>query len=327
MPLPPIFRALWPTSFKDWFKGLLTRNVAMKVASLCVALVIWGFVQQGQTVEEKVFAEVTYTWPETLVVAKPPPSRVHMSLSGSRSNMRRIDDEAMKVVVDMTDATEGVQSIDYSQGAITGLPSGVRVMGTRPSSAQLALEPRTGRSVPVEVAQVGTVDEGLRLKSIVVAPPEVMVYGPASIVEKLESVYTDAVALGGIQGELIQSVGLNMSDLRSLEVDPREVQVRIGVESKSEKRFVEEVPVIVKGDSWSSVSQIARLELSGPRDAIRGLSDDDIFVVLPAPSDLPMAVNSVSLGGSSEYPFRVLRPAGIEVLAIEPSTFELVRRN
>ena len=145
MALPPLLKLIKPNTLTEWTKALLTRNLPMKAASLALALVLWAFVQQGQTVERTVFAEVAYSWPEGLVVAKAPPSRVHMTLSGSRTDMRRIDDGAMKVVVDMGQATEGVQSIDYSRGAIEGLPVGVDVLGTRPSSAQLALEPRTGQ--------------------------------------------------------------------------------------------------------------------------------------------------------------------------------------
>ena len=327
MELPPVFRNLGPHSIRDGLKGLVTRNVGTKAASLLVALVIWGFVQQGQSVERTVFAEVAYTWPDDLVVAKPPPSRVRMSLSGSRTDMRRIEDSAMKVVVDMRDATEGVQTIDYAQGAIEGLPSGVNVEGTRPSSAQMALEPRLGRSVPVEVAQVGSVDSGLRLRAIVVEPSEVRVSGPSSVVKGLSSVYTEPVALAGIDGEYIRTVSLNLRDQRSLDVEPKQVEIRITVESQSEKRMLEDVPVLVKGDSWSSASTMARIEFSGPRDAIRGLNPEDVWVVLPAPTDLPLAVNSISLGGQSEFPYRVLRPQNLEVLSVEPSTFELVRRN
>jgi YbbR domain-containing protein len=301
----------------------------MKAASFCLALVLWAFVQQGQTVEQTVFAQVSYSWPDGLVVAKYPPSKVHMTLSGSRKDMRRIDDESMKVLVDMSEATEGVQSIDYSRGAIEGLPSGVKVLGTRPSSAQLALEPRTGRTVPVEVAQVGQVDEGLRLKSIVVEPAEVTLYGPASVVEKLESVYTDAVSLAGFDGELIRSVALNLRASKSLQVEPKMVQVKITVESESEERLVEAVPVIVKGDGWTSVSSEARVVFSGPRDAVRQLDPENLFVVLMGPTDLSDAVNSVSLRRTpgADYSYRVLRPMGVDVLRVEPETFELVRRN
>ena len=327
MELPPIFHTLRPHSARDWLKGLVTRNVGTKAASLLVAVVIWGFVQQGQSVERTVFAEVAYTWPDDLVVAKPPPSRVRMRLSGSRTDMRRIEDSAMKVVVDMSDGTEGVQTIDYAQGAIEGLPSGVFVEGTRPSSAQMALEPRLGRSIPVEVAQVGAVDQGLRLREIVVEPAEVRVSGPSSVVKGLSSVYTEAVALAGIDGEYIRTVSLNLQDQRSLMVEPKQVEVRISVESQSERRSLDGVPVLVKGDSWSSVSRAARVEFSGPRDAIRDLNVEDVWVVLPAPSGLPLAVNSISLGEQSEFPYRVIRPANLEVLSVEPSTFELVRRN
>lgn len=327
MELPPLLRNLGPHSIRDGLKGLVTRNVGTKAASLGIAIVIWGFVQQGQSVSRTVFAEVAYTWPDELVVAKPPPSRVRMSLSGSRTDMRRIEDSAMKVVVDMSDATEGVQSIAYAQGAIEGLPSGVRVEGTRPSSAQMALEPRLGRSMPVEVAQVGEVDAGLRLREIAVEPPEVRVSGPASVVKALDSVYTEAVALSGIDGEFIRSVPLNLRDHRSLSVDPEVVEVRISVESQSERRVLTDVPVLIKGDSWSSASRVARVEFSGPRDAIRDLDAENVWVVLPAPTDLPLAVNSVSLGGDSEFPFRVLRPQELEVVSVEPASFELVRRN
>lgn len=329
MKLPPIVRMFRPTFLLDGLKGLLTRNLAMKAASLALALIMWAFVQQGQTVEQTVFAQVNYTWPGELVVAIPPPSRVRMTLSGSRADMRRIDDGAMKVVVDMTEATEGVQSIDYAGGAIAGLPTGVKVLGTRPSSAQLALEPRTGRTLPVEVAQVGQVSDGLMLKSIAVDPPEVTVFGPASVVEGLESIHTNGVSLADVEGELIVSVALNVSGSKVLEVDPGSVQVTISVQSESVERTFDGIPVIVNGEDWQSVTQVAQVVFSGPRDAMDELNETNLFVVLKSPSDLPEAVNSVSFSRveTSDYRYRVLRPKGVDVLSVSPETFEVVRRN
>jgi YbbR domain-containing protein len=329
MPLPLFLRRLWSGSFLDGLKGLLTRNLPMKVASLGLALIMWAFVQQGQTVEQTVFAQVSYSWPSDLVVAMQPPSRVHMTWAGSRTDMRRIDDEAMKVVVDMSEATEGVQSIDYAGGAISGLPAGVKVLGTRPSSAQLALEPRTGRTLPVEVAQVGQVKDGLMLKSIAVDPPEVTVFGPASVVEGLESIHTNGVSLADVEGELIVSVALNVSGSKVLEVDPGSVQVTISVQSESVERTFDGIPVIVNGEDWQSVTQVAQVVFSGPRDAMDELNETNLFVVLKSPSDLPEAVNSVSFSRveTSDYRYRVLRPKGVDVLSVSPETFEVVRRN
>jgi YbbR domain-containing protein len=329
MPLPPSLRRLRTLSLGEGIKGLLTRNLPMKAASLCLALVLWAFVQQGQIVEQTVFAQVSYSWPTDLVVAKPPPSRVHMTLAGSRANMRRIDNEAMKVVVDMSEATEGVQSIDYALGAIAGLPAGVKVLGTRPSSAQLALEPRTERRLPVEVAQVGNVDDGLRLHSIVVEPAEVTVFGPASVVETMESIHTEGVSLVGVSGEWIQNVAINLNSSKSLEVDPESVQVIIRVESESEERTVAGISVVVNAVDWLSVTSQAQVVFSGPRESMEQLNEANLFVILEGPTDLPDAVNSISLSRlpNADYRYRVVRPTGVKVLRVEPETFELVRRN
>jgi hypothetical protein len=68
---------------------------------------------------------------------------------------------------------------------------------------------------------------------------------------------------------------------------------------------------------------------SGPRDAVRQLDPENLFVVLMGPTDLSDAVNSVSLSRipGADYGYRVLRPMGVDVLRVEPETFELVRRN
>jgi len=173
------------------------------------------------------------------------------------------------------------------------------------------------------------VGEGLRLKSIEVDPPEVTLYGPASLVEGLDSVHTNAVSLAGFDGEMIRSVALNLNSSKSLQVDPKAVQVTITLESQSEERLVESVPVIVRGEGWTSVSAEARVAFSGPREAVRDLNVDDLFVVLTGPADLSLAVNSVSLSRSpdADYRYRILRPTGVNVIRVEPETFELVRRN
>ena len=335
MPLSPLLERLRPLSYKEWAKGLFTRNLPMKSVSLVLALMLWAFVQQGQKVEQTLFAEVAYQWPDDLVVAKPPPSRVRMTLTGSRARMRRIDRESMKVVVDMSAATEGDQTIDYSRGGIEGLPSGVQVLETRPSSARLALEQRVSRKLPVFVNSVGELGEGLSLKGVVAEPAEVMVYGPASVVEQSVRVSTEQLSLVEIKGEgesVFKRIRVKFNGPANVQTEPRQIQVRVTVERDAlgvEQRLIENVPVLVQGDNWTTASTHAKVALSGPSDVVKDLDQDQLFVVLRAPTGVAKGVNSVLVQGdeTAEYRYMVTRPSGVDVVTVEPADFELVRRN
>ena len=335
MPLSPLLERLRPLSYKEWAKGLFTRNLPMKSVSLVLALMLWAFVQQGQKVEQTLFAEVAYQWPEDLVVAKPPPSRVRMTLTGSRSRMRRIDRESMKVVVDMSAATEGDQTIDYSRGGIEGLPSGVQVVETRPSSARLALEQRVGRKLSVSVNSVGSLGEGLKLKGMTVEPAEVMVYGPASVVEQSDRVSTEQLSLMEIKGEgesVFKRIRVKFNGPANVQMEPRQVQVRVAVERDAagvEERLIEDVPVLVQGDNWTTESTHAKVSFSGPSDVVGELDKDQLFVVLRAPTGVAQDITTVVVQGSdtAQYRYMVTRPSGVDVVNVEPANFELVRRN
>ena len=172
----------------------------------------------------------------------------------------------------------------------------------------------------MEVAQVGEVDEGMRIRFISVEPQSRCMDRPLGG-DARERPYGCCFAFRIRRGT--DQIGW-LEPGSKTSPWTLEVEVRIGVESESEQRMVDAVPVIVQGDSWTSVSEHARVAFSGPREAIRDLSVEDLYILLPAPSDLPMAVNSVNLrrGAGADYPFRVLHPPGIEVLSVEPSSFE-----
>ena len=115
-------------------------------------------------------------------------------------------------------------------------------------------------------------------------------------------------------------------------MEPRQVQVRVTVERDAagmEQRLIEDVPVLVQGDNWTTESTHAKVSFSGPSDVVEELDKDQLFVVLRAPTGVAQDITTVVVQGSdtAQYRYMVTRPSGVDVVNVEPANFELVRRN
>jgi hypothetical protein len=308
------------------FVSVFSGNLLLKSISLALSVSVWGWVQQTHTIESGVWATVDYTWPAGLVLANPAPSRVHLTLEGSRTGVRLSEERDIVVVVDMSEGGEGEQEISFLNQEFQGLPTSTTVLGTNPSSVQIELETRASRDLPLTVAEVGRVADGFRLVGIELEPAVVTVYGPSSVLDELEYVETDGVRVVGNVSSRSVEVGVNLrGNERLLDVEPSVVRANIVVEPINEERLLESVPLFVQGREWEPSVESLGVLIRGPSREIQALDIYNVAVVIEPSVDLPSDQNRIVLTEGQRGGFRVILPIEATVVSTEPSEIELVR--
>jgi YbbR domain-containing protein len=109
---------------------------------------------------------------------------------------------------------------------------GAEITKMNPSSVRISLENVKTRSVQVKARLVGNLPKTLRLITVWVEPPFVVLQGPESVLAKVRELSTEAVDLSSIKENKKISVGL---DIESPQVhlgpgQPSQVTVDIRVE-------------------------------------------------------------------------------------------------
>jgi len=313
-------------AFKRGLISVFSGNLLLKGISIILSIGVWAWVQQTHTVESGIWATAEYTWPEGLVLTNPAPSRVHLTLEGSRTGVRLSEEREVVVLVDMSEGGEGEQELSFLNQEIQGLATGITVTGTNPSSVQIELETRASRELPLTAAEVGRVADGYRLVAVELDPPIVTVHGPSSLLDELEYVETNGVRVAGSVSSRSVDVGVNLrGNDRLLDVEPSVVRANIVVEPINEERTLETVPLFVLGREWEPSVESLMVTIRGPSRALQSLNTYNVAAVIEPLADIPLDQNRVVLTGGQRGGFRVILPIDATVVSTEPSEIELVR--
>ena len=303
-------------------KSLFVENVPFKFATLVISVVIWAWIQSEQVVEESAWVRVEYQTREGLVMAQTPTNRVRVTVSGTRSDvksLRKTQDE-LSLSVDMGSFEAGVQTVDFVDTEISGLPSKVEVVGLVPNSLQVELEPRAIRIVPVEPAVVGRAAEGYRVVGIELDPAEVELFGPASAIGGVQSISTEGIAVGGLTETTTREVGLTLPERNVGRTGDEPITATITIETLTATKTFPEVPVVTRTSGWEVQSHSVLVRLSGPVKELEGIQPDQVTALVLIPEETPRKQITVALDEDAAARVEISHGGSerVESVSIEP---------
>lgn len=185
-------------------RRLFLRNWGLKLFSFLVALVLWlTLIPEEKTLTEKsltVQLEL-HNIPPGMEVVEKPPSTVDVKIQTPRRLLEQVTPANVRAVLDLRDARVDVQNYDINASMIK-IPQGAQVNEVRPSQVSLKLERTIEAMLVVEPQITGELQEGLGVVKIEVVPPQVLVSGPESKIDRNAKVRTTPVDIS----QLTQSI-------------------------------------------------------------------------------------------------------------------------
>lgn len=275
-------------------QDIFRRNLGYKIVSLLLAIGFWLWIT-SQNEPTGLFGKTTINVP--LVTYNQPPNLVIISTIQPISVQIDTNNQAISVddffaYVDLKDAVAGEHSYQVHIDA----PEGVKIGDISPSSVVIRLDAVKDKIVPVIVNVTGTPAEGFVIGQPIITPPVVNVRGPASILEKLESVVVETNVselkeskriAGPITFKDIQSKGIFAPDpnLESLHAFPDTVEVVIpvypqGTASKTVPLRVTTSGQPAEGMTVRLVSPIpSQVEILGDEEDLKGIQNVNLGTV------------------------------------------------
>ncbi len=318
----------WPR-IRAWLLGAVRNHWPYKLLTLLLSLLVWGWIQSEEVVEESAWVRVEYKKPEHLVLAQTATQRVRVTVSGARSTVRalRRSQERLQLTVDMTDLQAGVQNVDFVDGQIENLSDRLTVVGLVPNSVQVELQPRANKVVELEAATVGSPPKGFRIVGITLEPDRVELSGPESVLRDLDRVQTEGIPIKGLTRTTTIEVGVVLQD-RSVELErTTQVLATVELEATSGTRTLIEVPLLSRNAAWRPELASLQVELRGPGTLLRELAAEQVTALILVPAGTEGEQITVGLEPSAAARVEVTQPYGeeIEVLSITPARFTLSR--
>jgi len=172
---------------------LVTKNLAWKLLSLAIAVVVWVVVANEPELSTFATVGVKYrNLPDDLEISSDPVSTVKLELSGPSGQLRGVGEGSAspEVILDMAKVQTGERTFPIGDGNVK-LVRGVHLVRAIPSEVRLRFERHAERTV--KITPRFRERDGYEVTSFTVKPDSITVAGPASHVTTVDTVLTDQV--------------------------------------------------------------------------------------------------------------------------------------
>ncbi len=279
MPVRPLMRGL-------------ARNGRLKLAAFGLALFLWVLIRVGNPGLRDLLVPVDIQLgdPGWVLLEDPEPQMVLVSFRGPPGEIFRLTDrEGVSVDVNITEMSDEEMVIQLQPEWVTvdGY-RGVQVEDIVPRAINVHLDRTTTRSIPVRVSTRGRLPEHLALTRAPSSTPSVVrVSGPASLVDRLDSLDVLPVNLTGVNGLMTVEAVVDTAGISGLSMVPQVVAVRIPAEESIERVF-NGVPVIpdplVGTGPIQVLTAAVRVTVRGARSSVSAMDVDILRAVVPSSS-------------------------------------------
>lgn len=294
-------------------RAAFTENLAIKVVAFLITLLLFLWVRNDRETTAVVHAPVKTVIPEDMVLVTPAPDRVRLTIRGRSSDVNRFDPNDVPPIT-LVANTDVDQTLTIQPEAVK-LPVGLSVSQITPEFVRVGLEPLSRKKVAVAARITGEPRANYVLGQVEVTPATIEVSGPASTIEKLQSVSTEAVDITDRVQGVERRVQLRIDDplIRFDAAAP--VTVRVPIETVEVSRSFDGIQIRAVNttkDAQLTPDKLA-VTLRGPRALMDAVKPGDFLVTV----DLANEERS-GAGTFEKQPVVKNLPAGITLVDYHP---------
>jgi YbbR domain-containing protein len=259
----------------------LLDHVGLKVVSLALAVRLW-FVIGEKTSERGLSVPVELqNVPRELELVGEPTNVVDVRVRAAPSVIQRLTPGDVSARIDLSGVREGEHIVHLTSDDIR-VPFGVRVVKITPSIITMGFERTQTKTVPIRPRLLGRPAPGYEVAEVTSEPAEVLLSGPRSRVQEMESAYTEPVSLDGASSTVVDTVNLGLDDpVLRIQGSPR-VRVTARIREVQETRAIDNVAVEVRGGTLAAVPPRVRVVLAGTAAALARVNPTDIEAYVDA---------------------------------------------
>jgi uncharacterized protein (TIGR00159 family) len=214
---------------EDTQRESMELTMAAAVCFLCMAGVWFSFARGLETLTSLEVPLEYVNRDSRMQILSASENTVRLHLSGSGALISSMKPDQVKVKLDLNNAVNGENLFTITNDNI-GMPPGVRLNRIEPSEVKVVLDFPISKKLSVQVDWVGSLPDGLILKSAKIKPDTVAVIGGGKILHNINTIYTEKVRLDHLQtsGQIV--VGLAMA--------PASLEIAYGYKDKVQVTYV-----------------------------------------------------------------------------------------
>lgn len=280
-----------------------------------------------QDIREKIGIEVTVSnipvdvaAPSGWAVWEKSVHRVNIAFSGSREDIRYLNNEQLRVVIPIPDPENGTETTIKLTESNLRNPTGAKVVSFSPSEVMVRLDQESERLLPVKAAVKGSLPEGLEIDRIVCSPASVKISGAKQMLDEMINIHTEEVDLKDRLSSFKVSVPIALPQAGRMVVEPDWVSVEFFIEARNSTAVFEKVPVRIMCTPGEKrqiqvIPQFINITVQGQQQQIEKMRLSDAYAY----------VNCYDLTESTAYelPVEINLPAHVHMVKTEPAVVQV----
>jgi YbbR domain-containing protein len=321
---------LWLRRQQRWqrLRHFITKNWALRLVSLVLAVIIWAYVQittstsvvltvplDAIQVGEQFQAQAFTTNGEPL-------QTIQVVVQCAYRDKDKLRDSDYAVAIDLRDEAEniipsyalkpGEQIVYRGPERYQGLST---VQAIVPDRIRITIDRTVQKNVPVQPQLVGEPRSGYQVSSVTANPAAVMVKGPARVMAGLQTVPTEVIDITDLSKPLVRNnVRVLVTNLPVTVIEKTPLEVRIGINTKPVERTLRGIPIAALGrPRYASGVQFAPANVDvvvqGTRDLVALIDPRSVLVFVD--------VRDVASSGF-RMPVQAISPANCNVISVLP---------
>ena len=264
---------------------------------------------------------------------------VQIKIRSENVNLSGINQDNFEASIDLSSLGEGTYNKNI---VVVSKNPNIQISSITPNSTTVRIEKKLSKNVPVRIRLDGSAAEGYGVSNSEIAPPEVSVSGPESIIANV----TEAVApikLNGENSNFSKNAQLFVysasgQELQDILIEPKEVNVSINVNRVGDVKTLgikinltgdlkpgyfisatsSDPEVVTVGGNSAKISQLKYVETE-PID-ISGLSENK---TVSAKLNLPSGVTTEGQVMSVQISLTVSKSDAVKEISLEPNFINL----
>jgi|TARA_B100000809_G_scaffold51325_1_gene46510 YbbR domain-containing protein len=268
----------------------LARDGKLKLAAFGLAVFLWVLGRVGNPGQRDLLipVEIRLADPNWVVLTDPVPDTVRVFFRGPQSEIFRITGfDLISVTVPITEMSDEEMVFQLQPGwvSVDGY-RGVEVDDIVPGEINVRLDRRSIRTVPLRVSTSGALPDHLALEGdLTLTPDVVQVDGPASLVDRLDSLDIVPVSLSDVDGPARVGTFVDTVGMGPVTVDPYTIALRVPAAESTERVFtgVRVITYLVEGTGPVEVfPENVRVTVTGARSRVSAMDPDILRAVVPS---------------------------------------------
>lgn len=179
------------------FREIFLKDWPIKIICIVFAFIVFLFYRRSTLGRRYFSANLKIESTNKLVAASGYPHSVKLILWGDALSIASIKEEDLEVYLDLSSYTEpGTYKVPVKT-RISGTALNVNPLdiSVEPRSVDMRLEESASKIVPVYLSLTGTSAGSFEVSKTIVKPSKVEVYGPKSLISKIDTISTEAIVI------------------------------------------------------------------------------------------------------------------------------------